>query len=81
MEALKPSSFINDLYDDVKKIRAMKRTPRKSKIDKFRNEILILNEAGVSYRKIADWLKTSHDIDINESTVRRRVSLHWSNRK
>ncbi len=57
MKAPKPSPFINDLYDDVKKIRATKRAPRKSKIDRFKNEILILNEAGVSYRKIANWLK------------------------
>ena len=71
------SKFINDLCRDVDEIRLYKKSQRASKIDHLKNEILILRQVGLSYKKIADWLKVQHGIVINESSIRRRVSFNW----
>ncbi|MFA0056382.1 hypothetical protein [Vibrio echinoideorum] len=72
------SNFISVLNQDVEAIRQNKKIQRISKIDHLKDEIIILRNLNLSYSNIVLWLNNQHNIKINESTVRRRFSLHWS---
>ncbi|MEZ8088230.1 hypothetical protein AB4562_01595 [Vibrio sp. 10N.222.54.A1] len=72
------SDFISILNQDVEAIRQNKETQRISKIDHLKDEIIILRNLNLSYANIVLWLNNQHHIKVNESTVRRRLLLHWS---
>ena len=61
---------------EVKKHRAMQRRQqyRKSKLDKFRAELVALKKAGASGQDIVTWLRMAHRVKIHRSSVDRYLS-------
>ena len=60
----------------VKEHRAMRRRQqfRKSKLDRFRAEIVALKKSGASGQDIVTWLKMKHRLKINRSSVVRYLA-------
>ena len=44
---------------------------RSSKLTRYRAELVILRQAGASYRELAHWLSRDHRLRVNHSTIRR----------
>lgn len=60
----------------VKARRALQRrkTYRKSKLERYRAELVALRRAGASAADLAAWLKMQHRLKINRSSVDRYLS-------
>jgi hypothetical protein len=60
----------------IKEKRAMMRRKvyRKSKLEKYRAELVALRQAGASSQDLATWLKMKHRLKIHRSSVDRYLS-------
>lgn len=61
---------------EVERIRsrraeARRKLYRKSKLDKYRYELLAMRQAGASCADLAEWLRVNHRCKINRSSVAR----------
>ena len=69
----------NETFDaerEVKRIRtrraeARRRLYRKSRLDKYRAELVAMKRVGASCADLVEWLRTNHRCRINRSTVDR----------
>jgi hypothetical protein len=74
---MKPSSnFENILRQEAQQLRRRYHKPKPSKLDAYKNKILILRQCHLSFRKIAYWLNEHHDISVSTSTIKRRCD-YW----
>lgn len=50
---------------------ARRKLYRKSRLDKYRSELIALKQAGASCADLVEWLKVAHRCKINRSTIDR----------
>lgn len=65
-----------DPQAEVERIRARRaearrKLYRKSRLDKYRAELVAMKRAGASCADLADWLRVSHRCKVNRSTIDR----------
>jgi len=68
-----------DIIEQWEKIRVLKEISRRaryrrSRLDKYRSDIEVLNIAGASWRDIAIWLKQEHRLTVHPTTVGRAMA-------
>ena len=69
----------NETFDaqaEVERIRsrraeARRKLFRKSRLDRYRTELLAMRQAGASCADLAEWLRVSHRCKINRSSIDR----------
>jgi hypothetical protein len=61
---------------EVKELRDMQRRKqfRRSKIDRYRTELVALRRSGASCQDLSTWLKLKHRVKIHRSSVDRYLS-------
>ena len=72
----------NDQFDPIKELQEIKehremikrRLYRKSKLDKYRAELVAMRQAGASAQDLVIWLKMKHRLKIHRSSVDRYLS-------
>jgi len=64
------------VLNDVRATRAMKRRKkyRKSKLDRFRAEIVAIRKAGASLQDLAIWLRMRHRLKIHPTSIGRYLA-------
>lgn len=55
----------------ARRAEARRKLYRKSRLDKYRVELVEMKQAGASCADLAEWLRLSHRCKINRSTVAR----------
>jgi len=61
----------------ARRAEARRKLYRKSRLDKYRAELVAMKQAGASCADLAEWLKVNHRCKINRSTVARYLkNLH-----
>lgn len=76
MSNTQQNRFEIDLALDVQQIRLNRRIFRCSKIDAYKNEIMILRHLNISFNNISHWLNDYHGVHISSSAVNKRFH-HW----
>lgn len=76
MSNTQQNRFEIDLALDVQQIRLNRRIFRRSKIDVYKNEIIILRHLNISFKNISHWLNDYHGVHISPSAVNKRFN-HW----
>ncbi len=72
----------NEPFDPIKELQEVKerremqrrKLYRKSKLEKYRAELVAMRNAGASYQDLAIWLKMKHRITIHRTSVDRFLS-------
>ena len=81
------SSETFDPQEELKRIRALRADARrkrfrKSKLDKYRTELVAMRRIGASCADLAEWLRITHRCKINRSSIARYLQkLPELNRK
>jgi len=65
-----------DPHAEIERIRtrraeARRKLDRKSRLDKYRAELVAMKQAGASCADLAEWLRMSHRCKVNRSSVDR----------
>jgi len=65
-----------DAQAEVERIRARRaearrKIYRKSRLDRFRAELVAMRQAGASCADLSEWLRVKHRIKVNRSTIDR----------
>ncbi len=55
----------------LRRIEARRKLFRKSRLDRYRVELLAMKQAGASCADLAEWLRVSHRCKIHRSTIDR----------
>ena len=76
MSKIQRHQFEIDLALDVQQIRLHKQTLSRSKIDAYKNDIIVLRQLNVSFNDISIWLNEYHGVHVSPSTVNRRFH-YW----
>jgi hypothetical protein len=65
-----------DELSEVKTLRALQRRKQyqKSKLERYRAELVAMRQAGASCADLATWLKTKHRMKIHRSSIDRYLS-------
>jgi len=78
MKTVPKKQFESELASDVKALRFYRTRLRCSKVDAYKNEILILRQLDLSFNDIAFWLNNYHGVSISSSSLSRRFN-YWMN--
>lgn len=70
---IKTSSLDEKLFHDYSFIKNNHKKTRRSKLDPYKREILVLRQLNLSYEKISYWLNDYHGFSISPSNIMRRV--------
>lgn len=76
MSNTQQNRFEIDLALDAQQMRLNRRIFRRSKIDAYKNEIIILRHLNISFNNISHWLNDYHGVHISPSAVNKRFN-HW----
>lgn len=68
-----------DAHSEVERIRsrraeARRKLYRKSRLEKYRAELVAMKQAGASCADLAEWLRVKHRIKIHRSSIDRYLS-------
>ena len=76
MSKVQRHQFEIDLALDVQQLRLYRQTLRRSKIDAYKNDIIVLRQLHISFNDISIWLNEYHGVYISPSSVSRRFR-YW----
>lgn len=76
MSQIKQNQFEIDLALDVQQLRLYRQTLRRSKIDAYKNNIIVLRHLNLSFEDISSWLNDYHGVYISSSAINRRFH-YW----
>lgn len=54
-----------------RRAEARRKLYRKSRLDRYRSELVAMKQAGASCADLAEWLRSSHRLKINRSSIDR----------
>ncbi|MEY8214369.1 MAG: hypothetical protein RPR97_07795 [Colwellia sp.] len=69
-------AVVSELKSQTKSLRKKSYRRKKSRLDKFHDEILVLKKDGASNAEVQRWLRAQKRIKICLSTVHRWVNKH-----
>ena len=55
----------------ARRVEARRKLYRKSRLDKYRAELVAMKQAGASCADLTEWLRVSHRCKVNRSTIDR----------